>query len=84
MQRAIECLWQAKLCARNLIALAEDPRRARNLRRHTLWREFPYGVSIGEESLFVYRGLVLDLGRFNVWFRRFLMRQYFRRYRPRA
>ena len=80
MQRAIECLWQAKLCARNLLALANSSGGTPRLRFHTLRREFPYGVSVGAESLFVYKGLVLDLGAFNIWFRRFLMRQYFRRY----
>lgn len=84
MQRAIECLWQAKLCARNLLTLAAEPpgypQGIPPLRPHTLRTDFPHGVSLGGASLMVYGRLVLDWSAFNTWFRRFLMRQYFRRY----
>lgn len=84
MQRAIECLWQAKLCARNLLALAKHPPGYPNgippLEPHTLRTDFPHGVSVGSGSLMVYGRLVVDLSFFNIWFRRFLMRNYFRRY----
>jgi len=79
MKRAIECLWQAKIAAKNILAsLQGTPRRA-----HRLREDFPHGVSIGARSLVVYGPLVLDLPRINTWFRRFLMRRYFARYRAR-
>lgn len=78
MQRAIECLWQAKVVAKNLLAV----RAGASLRTHRLIRYFPYGVSIGARSLVVYRSLWIDFGALGVWFRRFLMRQYFKRYSP--
>lgn len=85
MQRAIECLWQAKVVARNVLALAaRGPDEARGpvgLQPHRLRADFPYGVSIGARSLITYGPLSVDLGPFGVWFRRFLMRQYFARYR---
>ena len=84
MQRAIECLWQAKVVAHNVLALAargpEEPRRHVGLRPHRLRADFPYGVSIGARSLIAYGPLSIDLGLLGVWFRRFLMRQYFARY----
>lgn len=78
MQRAIECLWQAKVIARNILTLAAA--RGRPLHPHRLIRDFPYGVSIGRSSMIVYGPLAVDLGPLGVWFRRFLMRQYFARY----
>ena len=84
MQRAIKCLWQAKVVAHNVLALAargpEEPRRHVGLRPHRLRADFPYGVSIGARSLIAYGPLSIDLGPLGVWFRRFLMRQYFARY----
>jgi len=85
MQRAIECLWQAKVVAHNVLALAalgpDEPRGRAVLRPHRLRADFPYGVSIGARSLIAYGPLSVDLGGLGVWFRRFLMRQYFARYR---
>lgn len=85
MQRAIECLWQAKLCARNILTLAaappDYPKGLPPLRPHTLRPDFFHGISLGAGSLVVYGHFVLDAARLNTWFRRFLMRQYFARYR---
>jgi NADH dehydrogenase len=88
MQRAIECLWQAKVVARNVARLAsapsgEDPASA-PLLPHSLRRDFFHGISLGGRSLVVYGGLVIDAPRLNTWFRRFLMRRYLARYRPRS
>lgn len=81
MQRAIECLWQAKVVAHNLLALvAAGPGVHPELRPHALTADFPHGVSVGAASMIVYGRLSLELGPLGVWFRRFLMRQYFRRY----
>ncbi len=80
MKRAIECLWQAKVAAANLLASLEGAA----TRVHRLREDFPHGVSIGARSLVVYGPLVLDLPRINTWFRRFLMRRYFARYGARA
>lgn len=79
MQRAIECLWQAKVVADNLLALeggAPAPPR-----RHKLRRDFPYGVSIGAASLIVFGRLAIDFRWLGTWFRYFLMYMYLRRYR---
>ena len=88
MQRAIECLWQAKVVARNLATLAacppEYPKGVPPPRPHALRERFFYGVSLGSQSLVVYGGLRVNLPGVNVWFRRWLMRQYFARYAPRA
>ena len=85
MQRAIECLWQAGLTAKNLCRLAVEPpgypRGVPPLAPHVLREDFPHGVSVGGKSLIVYGPIVLDLAAINTWFRRFLMRQYFARYR---
>jgi len=79
MQRAIECIWEAGVVAHNILTLASaDP--AAPLRRLKLRRDFPHGVSIGAASMIVYGWLAVELGFFGVWFRRFLMRMYFRRY----
>jgi NADH dehydrogenase len=84
MQRAIECIWQAKRVARSILQLAEHKRDYPDgvppLRPHRLRRTFFYGISLGGRSLIVYRGLMLDLPGVNHWFRRWLMRQYFARY----
>ncbi|MBZ5713640.1 NAD(P)/FAD-dependent oxidoreductase [Nannocystis pusilla] len=84
MQRAIECLWQAGLTARNLTRLAHEapdyPHGVPPLRPHTLREDFFHGISLGDESLIVYGRLVLDFAAVNTWFRRFLMRRYFARY----
>jgi NADH dehydrogenase FAD-containing subunit len=86
MQRAIECLWQAKVVARNVLALAEvapdDPHGPPPLSPHRLRRTFFYGVSVGEKSYVVYRGLRVHVPGLTPWFRRWLMRQYFARYTP--
>ena len=50
--------------------------------KHELRREFAYGVSLGKRSLVVWGSLVVDAPGVNHWFRRWLMRQYFARYRP--
>ena len=93
MQRAIEAIWQAKSLARNLVRSARWGRSASGdpaadgerppLRPHATWRDFAHGVSLGERSLVVWGPLVVDLGAFNVRFRRWLMRQYIARYAAR-
>jgi NADH:ubiquinone reductase (H+-translocating) len=84
MQRAIECLWQAKVVADAVLALAEHdpayPEGVPPLRPHRLRRTFFYGVSVGAKSYVVYRGLRVHLPWITTWFRRWLMRQYFARY----
>lgn len=84
MQRAIECIWQAGVVARNILRLAAEPAGYANgvpaLEPHVLREDFPHGVSIGGASLVVYGRLVIDNATINTWFRRFLMRQYFARY----
>ena len=81
MQRAIECLWQAKIVAKNLLALATaSAGQPPALRPHSLTADFPHGVSVGAASMIVYGPLAVELGPVGVWFRRFLMHQYFRRY----
>lgn len=88
LQRAIECIWQGKVLARNVEAvLAASKRNAAGrsesqLVAHRLVRDFPYGISIGVHSLVLYGRLVVDLRALGVAFRRFLMRLYFARYRP--
>jgi len=88
MQRAIECLWQAKVVARNIVTLAEEaphyPDGVPSLRPHVLRERFAYGVSLGARSLVVYGPLRVDMPGINTWFRRWLMRQYFERYAPRS
>ncbi len=80
MQRAIECIWEATVVARNILALAGTSGATPVLRRLTLRRDFPHGVSIGAASMIVYGWLAVELGFLGVWFRRFLMKMYFRRY----
>lgn len=86
MQRAIECIWQASVVADNILTLAAQPpdypRGVPSLRPHRLRVDFPHGVSLGGASLVVYGRLMFDNAAINTWFRRFLMRQYFARYRP--
>jgi len=86
MQRAIECIWQAKVVARNLAELHEQPADYDDgvppLMPHTLRSEFFYGLSLGARSMVLYRGLGLDMPGINHRFRRWLMRQYFARYAP--
>jgi NADH:ubiquinone reductase (H+-translocating) len=88
MQRAIECLWQAKVVAKNLVTLAaqrpEYPQGVPPLLPHVLRPRFAYGVSLGGQSLVVYDGARVNVPWVNVWFRRWLMRQYFARYAPRG
>ena len=88
MQRAIECLWQAKVVARGVAALAAEapdyPRGVPPIDPHALRRDFFHGVSLGARSLVVYGRLVVDAPALNTWFRRFLMRRYFARYRAGA
>jgi NADH dehydrogenase len=87
MQRAIECLWQAKVVAKNIVTLAahppEYPQGVPSLQPHVLRETFAYGVSLGEHSLVVYESARVDVPVVNVWFRRWLMRQYLARYAPR-
>jgi NADH dehydrogenase len=84
MQRAIECLWQAKVVAEGVLALADHdpayPEGVPPLRPHRLRRTFFYGVSVGAKSYVVYRGLRVHVPWVTPWFRRWLMRQYFARY----
>jgi NADH dehydrogenase len=84
MQRAIECIWQAKRVARSILLLAPHKRDYPDghppLPPYRLRSTFFYGISLGRRSLIVYRGLILDLPGVNQWFRRWLMRQYFARY----
>ena len=84
MQRAIECLWQAKLVACNALKLlgvpADYPEGIPPLRPHSLRKRFAYGVSLGRQSLVVWGPLCVSLPGINRWFRRWLMRQYLRRY----
>src|SRR5690606_24785476 len=86
MQRAIECLWQAKVVASNLGTLLSEPagypQGVPPLRPHVPHDTFFYGISLGARSLVVYRRWVLDLPGINHWFRRWLMRMYFARYAP--
>jgi NADH:ubiquinone reductase (H+-translocating) len=86
MQRAIECLWQAKVVARNVHTLSRQPPEYPDgvppLRPHRLRESFYYGVSLGPRSLVVRGPLILDLPGVNQWFRRWLMRRYFARYAP--
>lgn len=77
MQRAIECIWQAQVVANAIHAWMNE----RAVVPHRLREHFPYGISLGAHSLVVYRGLSIDVPRINIWFRRWLMRQYFARYR---
>ncbi len=84
MQRAIECLWQAKVVATNILtllgtALGDE---APPLVPHALRRRFAYGVSLGARSLVVWGPLCMGMPWINHGFRRWLMRQYFARYRP--
>jgi NADH dehydrogenase len=86
MQRAIEGIFAAKTLATNILELSKCPvdypgEGVPPLRPHTLWSDFPHGVSIGGKSLIVYGRLVFSFARFNIWLRRFLMRMYMRRYR---
>lgn len=85
MQRAIECIFAAQTIAANILTLARHPFTYPGgvppLTPHALWSDFPHGVSIGGRSLVVYGRLVFPLAGLNIWFRRFLMRQYMRRYR---
>lgn len=81
MQRAIECLWQAKVAARNVAAMRgaeQDGYPA--LRPHVLRRDFPHGVSLGRTSWAVYGPLHVSVPGLNHWFRRWLMARYFARY----
>lgn len=86
MQRAIEGIFASKTIATNILELARHPpdysgEGVPPLTPHTLWSDFPHGVSIGARALIVYGPLVFGVSSFNIWFRRFLMRQYMRRYR---
>lgn len=86
MQRAIECLWQAKVVAKNVVRLAKEkpgyPEGIPPMVPHTLRESFPYGVSVGSKSLLVLGGLSMHVPGVTPWFRRFLMRQYILRYTP--
>ncbi|HGG57631.1 MAG TPA: hypothetical protein ENK31_07540, partial [Nannocystis exedens] len=85
MQRAIECIWQAALIARNIAELCKEvqgyPSGVPPLRPHQLHKDFFHGISLGGRSLVVYGPAMIDVAGVNTWFRRFLMRSYFARYR---
>ena len=85
MQRAIECLWQASVIAQNILTLAAEPQDYPSgvppLMPHRLRPDFFHGVSLGGRSLVVYGRAMVDVAGVNTWFRRFLMRSYFARYR---
>ena len=86
MQRAIESIFAAQTLAANITTLARCPpgypdEGVPPLQPHRLWADFPHGVSIGGRSLVVFGRVVLPFARINIWFRRFLMRMYMRRYR---
>jgi len=85
MQRAIECIWQAKVVARNVLATLQTRREdgPPRMRPHRLRRTFFYGVSLGRESLVVYDRSYVNVRGVNHEFRRWLMRRYFARYAPR-
>ncbi|PRQ04502.1 NADH dehydrogenase [Enhygromyxa salina] len=85
MRRAIEGIFAAQTIAANILELARcspdyPGEGVPPLMPHTLWSDFPHGVSIGGRSLIVYGRVVFSVSWFNVWFRRFLMRRYMRRY----
>jgi NADH dehydrogenase len=81
MQRAIECIWQAKVVAKNVLTLLHSEGGALPpLLPHRLRDTFAYGVSLGARSLVVWGNLCVDVRGLNHWFRRWLMRQYFARY----
>jgi NADH dehydrogenase FAD-containing subunit len=84
-QRAIEAIFQAQVVARNALRLLDEPvgygHGVPPLEPHRPWQDFPHGVSLGQRSLVAYGGLVIDRPWFGVWFRRFLQRRYFARYR---
>ncbi|MCA9694405.1 MAG: hypothetical protein KC636_32815, partial [Myxococcales bacterium] len=88
MQRAIECLWQAELVARSVALLAAAPEGFPSgvppLPPHRLREDFFHGVSVGARSMIVRGPLAIELGGLAIWFRRFLMRQYFALYRRAA
>jgi NADH dehydrogenase len=86
MQRAIEGIFAGETIANNILELARcapdyPGAGVPPLMPHTLWSDFPHGVSVGGRSLVVYGPLVVPFSSFNIWFRRFLMRQYMWRYR---
>jgi NADH dehydrogenase FAD-containing subunit len=86
VQRAAECLSQAKVVARNIMLLAAEPPNYPNgvppLVSHRLHIDAPYGVNIGGAALLVIGRLVLNAPRFNTWVRRSLvMPWYLRRHR---
>jgi NADH dehydrogenase FAD-containing subunit len=84
-QRAIEAIFQARVVARNALRLLDEPvgyaHGVPPLEPHRPWQDFPHGVSLGQRSLVAYGGLILDRPWFGRWFRRFLQRRYFARYR---
>jgi len=88
MQRAIECLWQAKVVAKNLIRIVkqkpDDPDGPPPMLPHRLRASFPYGLSLGAKSLLVVGAARVHIPGVTAPFRRFLMRQYFDRYTPVA
>ncbi|MDT7756996.1 MAG: hypothetical protein QOH27_2894 [Mycobacterium sp.] len=86
VQRATECLPQAKVVARNIMLLAAEPPDYPNglppLVSYRLHGEAPYGVNIGGAALLVIGRLVLNAPRFNTWVRRsVVMPWYLRRHR---
>ncbi len=84
MQRAIECLWQADVVARNVLRLATQPPDYTSgmpgLLAHELREDFPFGISLGDRSMVAYGRMWFDLGPVTAWFRRWLLEKYFDRY----
>ena len=85
MRRAIEAIVQAGAIAKSVLALlrAEQSGQPHALAPYRPLGDFPHGVSLGARSLLVLGPFCFDLFGFTVWFRRFLMWGYFRRYAPR-
>jgi NADH dehydrogenase len=86
IQRATECLPQAKVVARNIMLLAAEPPGYPNgvppLVSYRLHSQAPYGVNIGGAALLVIGRLVLNAPRFNTWVRRsVVLPWYLRRHR---
>lgn len=81
MRRAVECLWQAGVVARNVAATFEADAVCTPA-RHRLRRSFPYGISAGPRSFVVAGSAYVDVPRFGIGLRRLLMALYRRRFAP--
>lgn len=85
MRRAIEAIVQASAIAKSVLAVLDAAERGQTyaLAPYRPLGDFPHGVSLGARSLLVLGPFCFDLFGFTVWFRRFLLWGYFRRYAPR-